>query len=751
MATSDLITLETLTGDPVVEEARKQFNRCAEWESTWRKKFIDDLKFSNADSENGYQWPDDIRRTRDLNDRPCLTLNLLHQHNLIISNTARQNKQSVRVLGVGNGATQESANMVKNLIRHVERISHAQHNCYTPARNFQISGGLGWWRIITDYESNDSFDQEIFIIPVADPLSVYMDPDIQNSDGSDAKFAFVFDFLPDDQIRKLVPDWTSDGPPKTPMGIAMGESFWIEKDHTMVAEWFRKVPKKDQLVSFVVRGERKVIRASKMPENLKDRIFDDPQTLVRDIIDQKVEWNLLVGEKIVDTIEWPGKYIPLIRCVGEEYVIEGIMDRKGHTRSMADAQRMYNYNASGQVEFGALQSKTPWLAAAKAIEEHEVMWNSANTENHAVLVWNHLDAESGADVPIPPPQRIDPPQLSPLFEQGMATAMNQMMMVSGQYPNQLGMEGNERTGAAIQKRQDQGDTATFHFQDNYAEALKFTYRQIIDLFPHVYDTKRVKHIEADDGQDMEVVLDPGAQQAFLQELNQNNEVAKRIFNPMLGRYEIAEDVGPAVATSREDTVEALTLVLTQAPGLTGIIGDILLRNMPFEDAQEAALRLKRMVPQQALGEGPTQSEQQLQQQVGQLTTTLAKAMQRHGKDALKLVGKDQMRDIDVYKAETDRIKAITAKEMDSSSLQEMVHQLVGDALATHLTPILEANLTGSADQSSGGTGTEDPTPDGAPIAGAQKAPDGQWYLADPTRKGRYLKIAPLAQERGGRV
>ena len=742
----NVATLRTLTGDPLIEEARREFDRCIEWESTYRKKFLEDIKFANADSYNGYQWPDDVRHTRDLSDRPCLTMNVVRQHNLMISNEAAKNKVSAKILGTGNGATQESANCVRDIIRHIEHVSRAQRVAYKIARRFQIDGGIGWWRVLTDYESNDTFDQEIYIAPVTDPLSVYMDPDIQDPQGRDAKFAFLFDFLPDDEVRKLVPDWSIDGPPKTPLGLASGESFWIEKDHTMVCEWFRKVPRDDQLLSFVnERGERVNIKESLLPANVKKDLRAKNDTLRRRIVDYDIEWKLIIGEQIADECVWPGKYIPLIRCIGEEYVIEGILDRKGHTRAMQDAQRMYNYNASAQIEFGALQSKTPWLAPAIAIEEHETMWNTANTENHSVLIYNHVD-DQNPDQPVPPPMRQDPPNASPLYVSGMETAMQQMMMTSGQWQNQMGMMGNERTGEAIKQRQDQGDTATFHYQDNYEDALAFCYEQVIDLFPKIYDTKRVKHILNNDGVEMDVMIDPGAQKAYQQQLDQDNRVIQRIFNPQMGKYDIAEGIGPSTATRREETVDALTLILTQAPGLTGIIGDILLRNMSFDDAPEAALRLKRMVPQQALGEGPTPQEQQLQQQNQQLTSTLAEALQRHGKDALKLVGKDQMRDIDVYKAETDRIQAMAALlPTDQQGLQQIIEQLVGDALKTHLSPIIEANLSGI--NGNGDTPSANETAETAPVPGAQKAPDGEWYIQDPTRHTRYLRIGALAQER----
>lgn len=737
--------LRSLGSMDVLEEARERFRACSEWESTFRRKFLEDLKFAEADAFNGYQWPDSIRRTRDLSDKPCLTLNVTRQHNLKIINDMRKAKESCKILGMGNGATQESAEIIKAIIRHIEYNSKAQRNAYTPARNYQVKGGIGWWRIVTDYESNDSFDQEIYIKGVPDPLSVFMDPDCQEPDCSDARYAFIFSFLPKELIEALVPDYPWQlGAPKMPIGIAPGESFFIEKDHWIVAEYFRKVPMQDKLISFMTpMGERVTVRESRLPREIASEIKSRDNVMVRNVTDQQIEWKLIVGDEIVDETIWPGKYIPLIRCLGEETVIEGILDRKGHTRALVDAQRMFNYNASASVEFGALQTKSPWLAAAAAIEGLEGMWNTANTENHAVLVWKHVDDDNPEGV-IPPPQKIEPPNASPAFEQGMDTAFKQMMMTSGQYANQQGQMGNERTGTAIKERLQEGESATYHFTDNYEDSLVYTYQQIIDLIPKVYDTRRVKHILADDGIEMEIELDPGAQQPYMIQQDRQNNIIRRVLNPTMGTYEVAASIGPNVESKRAEAVEDLTQILTEAPALTAIIGDILLRNMDFDDAQEAAMRLRRMVPPQALGQGPSQQEQQLTTQVQQLQANLAKALEQHGKDAVKLQGKDQMRDIDVYEAETNRIKALAPLlPMDQGGLQQLIEQLVSDAMETNILPILKENLAGTQEQSGAGSAeTEAP-----PVPGAQKAPDGEWYILDPTRRTRYLRIGPLAQER----
>ena len=740
------------TGDPLIDEARDRFNLCAEWESTARERFIQDLKFRHGDSDNGYQWPNSIRRARDVDSKPTLTINQIRQHNLQIINDAKQNKSSVRILATGNGSTRESALCLMDIIRNIEYHSDAQ-DAYQTAIEFQVDGGIGWWRIVTDYAGPETFEQEVFVRRVSDPLSVYLDPDIQTKDGSDAKFAFVFDDVPREEFEKAYPNF-KDIEGQSPLGTGSTQDDWMSDSHVRVCEYFRKVPKRDKLYEFVdpKTGQRRTIRDSRMPKAMRDAVIDHPLTRSRTVEDEVVEWYLIVGEKKVDSTTWPGRYIPLVRCVGEEIVLDGVLDRKGHTRALKDAQRMYNYNASSQVEFVALQGKTPWVAPAAAIEELETMWNTANTVNHSVLPWKHIDDEGN---PIPPPQRPNPPNMSPAYQEGMNTAFQQLMMASGQWQNQLGMMGNERTGSAIEKRQHQSDTAVFHFQDNYATALRFTGKQLIDLIPKIYDTRRIKRIMADDGVEYEVEIDPTARAAYLQEMGHEGEIIRRIFNPQLGQYDVQAAVGPAYGTKREQTVEALTLILTQAPALTGIIGDLLLQSMDFDKADEAAQRLKRMVPPQALGKGPTQQEQLLTTQVQSLSAALMKALDNNAKDKIKLQGKDQMRDIDAYKAETDRFKALSdALMIDQGGITQVIEQLVQQSLQTQLTPIVKANakgISGDQDNQLVPSGTPDSNvTEVPPVPGARKAPDGEWYITDPTRKGKYLRVAPLAQEHAPR-
>src|SRR5215469_5211536 len=729
-----------LTGNVTLDTARDRWQRVSEWESDFRSRFIADVQFANADSDNGWQWPSQYRAIRDAAARPCLTINIIRQHNLMISNELRKNKSSIRVVGTGNGATAESASCFRDLIRRVEYISNAQAAVYAPARKWQVDGGIGWIRVATDYAGDDTFDQEVFLRPVLDPLTIYVDPDCKQHDCSDAKFLFAFDRMLPEELEELYP---GQGPwERSPLQIGPAD---LENDERVtVLEYFVREKADDELVSFRTRdGQRNEMKKSLLSQfKGYDQVMDAPGTKVRSISSMEVRRYFICGSRAIGEkgdLEdehgnpyqlWVGSRIPFVPVKGEEFSFRGRLDRKGHTRAMKDAQRMFNYNASSQVEHVAMQGKTPYSGSVDAIAGLEKYWDHANTTNYSFLGFKTKDSEGEEIPPQAYPKREQPPQGSPAYAEMMDRAFNWLMMASGQWQNQMGMQGNERTGEAIKERKGQSDTATFHFQDNYEAALQSVGRMLIEVLPKVYDTQRVLKVVAEDGVEKEIEVDPGARMAYFQEMDHRGEVARRIFNPSVGKYDVAASVGPAYGTKRDESVNAMTLILTQAPQLVGIVGDLLLDAMDFDKAQEAAQRLKRMVPPQALGQGPTPTEQQQQQMIQSLQAALQKSLERQGKDQLKLVGKDQMRDIDVYKAETDRMKVLAP--MAPEEMKALVTQLVQDALQSSLEQIMSANKEGVETESV----EENETPQEleahpSNLPGARQAPDGEYYVGRP--------------------
>ncbi len=683
--------------EDIVNEAKKRYKRCEEWESSARENYLYDLKFVEGDSSNLFQWPDGIARSRSQVDRPCLTVNKTKKHCLQIINDARQNESSIQIRAVGSGASEEAAEIREGIIRHIEYQSNAQA-AYACATDTQVKGGIGYYRVTTDYADEDSFDQEIYIRRVSDPLSIYIDPDIMEFDGSDMRFAFVSKDMSLDDYE-LNYGKSEEGHNSSPLGTGTGDG-WENEDHIRVCEYYRRIETKDKLHE-LSNGE--TIRESTVNDANDDDTFPTNDglevaqqngmvTQSREILVPKIEWFLIAGSKIVDRNIWPGKYIPICRVVGEETVIDKKLDRKGHTRALIDPQRIYNYWTSSAVEFVALQGKTPYIASSESIEDYEDEWKSANQDNLAVLPYNATD---DAGNKLEPPRRADPPQMAPAYISGLQIAKDEMMMASGQYEANMGQRSNEVSGKAVQERQRQGDNSTYHFIDHQSQAVRYCGRIINDLIPHIYDTARVIKILAVDGTQRTIQIDPNQQQSHIQhqdpddDENFNPQEITASFNPNVGKYDVIVDIGPSFASARQDTFNALTQIIQSDPALMQVAGDLMMKNAPFPEADEIAKRLRNMVPKQALGQAPDPQIGQLQQMLAQQHATMSEMSQKLQKAESKQSEQSMQKDIDWYKAETDRMKAVGG--IDPDAMMPIIRQMVSQILGTPVNQLIAAH------------------------------------------------------------
>lgn len=746
--------------DKILREAKDRFKRCEDWESEFQTLYKDDVKFANADSDNGWQWPQGLKQERDVNKRPSLTINKVAQKCNLIVNDARKNKASVTIKPVGDQTNFRAAQIYEGVVRHIEYVSKAQA-IYDEAMQSTVEGGIGWWRVGTQYDDEDSFDQSIVILPIRNQLGVYLDPDRQQPDGSDAKYGFVFDDVPKDDAENDYPDvnFTESNIPLS------GPDTWVKPDNVRIAEYYRIVEKPDTLVYMEDdKGNAATFLMSTAPSEAKDDIKtakeNGQEVRERPVKTKHLEWFKIAGNKIVDrrTVDdnpLKGRIIPLVYMVGQERVIDGKLYRKGHVRDLKDPQRMYNYNSSGQVEYGALQTKTPWVGPKEAFEGNEDAWNRANVQNAAYLTYNGWDVEN--DRQITPPAKPEPPGASTAFVEGMRIADHEMDMVSGQYEAMEGRSGNERSGKAIQERQRPGETSTYHFVDHQAIAIRKTGMIILDMFPHVYDTERVIQIMGKDGTQSQVTIKPDMAEAL--EEQKDKEVLKVMFNPKVGKYMVEADVGPAYGTQRQEAWNAFVNIVTGAPDLINEIGDLMFRSADFPLADKIAERLMRKIKAEKPflfdDEAPTPQMQALQQEVQALSKEVEQLLQTLAENRLKLVGKEQKRDIEAFRAESQRVKDISNAQLDVSRLgdPEVMAQFKG-ALLQALDQMVGSDITGRIEKL-GGEGMDQPldVPDfleGAaaeggedempPVQGAQKAPDGNWYVPNPEAPGKYMLV-----------
>lgn len=631
--------------DKIVREAQDRFKRCQDAESEFRNLFLADLRFAHGDSDNGYQWPDLIRNARELERRPCLTINKTIQHNRQITNEVRQNSPSVRVVPVDNGADRKTAEIFNGIIRHIEACSSADV-AYETACEFAVDAGIGYWRITTDYAYEDSFDQEIYIKRIKNPLNVYLDPDIQEADGCDARFGFVFEDITKEEFEARYPGQEAVS---WPMDNATA-SEWLAKDKIRLAEYFRIVEKEDTLVAM---EDGTLIRLGQLAEEQRKEA-KAMAARTRPVKTKSVEWKFIAGDVVLETRDWLGQYIPIVRVVGEETEIDGKVDRKGHTRYMKDPARMYNYWTSSATESVALQSKTPWVAPAQAIEGYESFWQNANTQNLAYLPYNHLDEEGNL---IPPPQRAQPPVMPSAYMQGMQVAQEEMKMASGQYDAAMGARSNETSGRAIRARQMESDVANFHFIDNLSRAIRYTGKILVDLIPKIYDTPRVIRILGEDGSDDQAQIDPNQPEAVRETKDMSGDI-QAIYNLSVGRYDVTVAVGPSYTSRRAEAFETMTQMVQGNPDLMNKAGDLIMKAADFPMADELAERLAKFLPPGLADDKQSPEVAKLKQDLEQCQAQL-QALGKEYNDAVESKDVDQQKLlIDRYKAETERLKLI---------------------------------------------------------------------------------------------
>lgn len=697
----------------IIREASERFQQCVTWESVARERALRDMRFAEGDSENHYQWDDEIRRTRQ--NRPCLTHNKVRQHNLMIVNDARQNKAQVKVTPTGDQATYESAQVFAGLIRRIEYQSKAV-DAYSSATWHQVQTGIGYVRVVTEYTDAEGFDQEIYIRRIGDPRTVYLDHDATDYDKADMRYAFVFVDIPKDQ-------WEEEHGQFDDIAVQALDAPLdaIKQDHVRYAEYWRRNIDRDRV--HMLRDGR-VLKESE----LDDEQMEQYKPLIersRETEESLVEWFKIAGNRIVDRGEWAGKYIPIVPCIGEETVIDGVMDRKGHTRSQIDAQRTYNYWSSAAVEQVALQSKVPYIADMRAIGNFTKYWDTANTVNWAYLPYSGV-ADDGQ--PVQPPQRTEPPAMSAAYVQGMQIARQDLMDVTGQFQSELGMPSNERSGIAIQQRQRQGDQATYHYIDNQAKMIRQVGRILLDLIPKIYDVARVMKVMGEDGSEQDVLVTQGTPrchqlihiptgQPVTQEQQEQIQAGQKmqgimcVFNPSVGKYDVEADVGPSFGTQRQEAANALTQIVQQT-GAWQVFGDMWAQNSDFPGADELAERLRRGLPPQ-YQPGPTQREQQLQQALQQTNQNAQQVLQKanaqiatlqaqvvHAEERLKgkageLAIKVMDQENKAYGMETDRLKAVG--QIDPHALQIVVRQLLTDMMQTDIIPHLQAHAQIQAD------------------------------------------------------
>ena len=661
--------------DPRIDKAKKFLKLANDADTMNRQEALEDLKFVNGD-----QWPVELQNSRNLESRPVLTINKLDGYCRQVVNQMRQQRPRVKVHGVNNESDAKVAEVIQGIIRHIEVNSNAD-NAYDTAADYAVRCGWGFIRVRTDYISEDSFEQEIFIDPVDNPFTVYYDINSVAPDGSDAEECLITMMMPKKVFKDLYSGAEVDS--FTQRGTGDSQSEWITKEDIRIAEYFYTERRKTELV--MLSDGTTVFKEDLPSEDSMDAagIYEiDRRATYR----KYIRYCKLTAIEILEEKEWPGKYIPIVPVYGRQVVIGDKRKKFGMVRHGKDVQRMYNFWQTSLTESVALAPKAKWLLAEGQDEGHESDWAQANVKSLPVLKYKQTDIEGR---PAPTPSRLQPEPPPAGIMAAAATIDDDIKTLMGIFdPAQL-KQGNI-SGKALNGQVQQMDLTNFDFYDNLTKSIAHIGKVCLDLIPKIYDTHRVMRIIGQDGKPDMVQINQRVQE---------NGVWKVLNDVTVGKYDVVMETGPGYNSKREAAVDAMMPLVGANEKLFEVAGDLVFRNMDFPGADVIADRLAAINPLAQIDEKSDvppqvqmqllQSKQQMQQMAQQIQQMQMAMKQRQDIEQVKQDAetKRKLMDVTARAHNTETMAEVRVNDQNTraiTSQNKMEIEAIMELLVRHL-------------------------------------------------------------------
>jgi hypothetical protein len=648
--------------DKLLTEALTRFKEASDLNSEQFQEISEQIKFTKL----GDQWPDTIKRSREVpgQERPMLVVNRIQQFCNQVVNEIRKNKPSIKFRPSDDSANIKASEFRENLVRRIQNKSNIDIAVDTAADN-QVTVGLGWILVKTDYESSDSFDQEICIERVPDVMQVlpgyYTSPD-----GSDLDYCFIVKQVNKDVFEAEYGEVDTKDFAEMPTGILAG---WWDKNNIRIADYF-----------YIERTNRTLVQLQDGSTAFKDELQPEQEMLItneRKVVDKKCKWCKIAGNKIIDKTEILTSFIPLVPVHGNEFWLNGKRYLSGLTKQAMDAQRMYNYTLSANAELNALAPKAPYIAAAGQLDGFEMEWANANKINVSVLNYNPV-SEVGSL--LPPPRRTEPVSSNPGLELAMNRSAEDIKATMGMYDASLGNREGEASGKAIQSQLNQAALSTYHFTGNLLRSLKHI-GHIVNEMLSIYDVPKQVQGLTESGEPMTYIIDPNAPESYQEQQGPNGELIE-IYNLHKGKFDIVVDVGPTYETKRQEAVDAQLQLIQTDPSLMEIAGDLIIKNMDWPGADAIAKRKKLMLPQQIL-QDEQKAGQEVDQEVEQKMNQMADMIE-HLTQELKVAQdapEHDKLDIERFNAQTKRLEVEHKIAVESTGL---FHKIAMDSVSQTL-------------------------------------------------------------------
>lgn len=599
--------------------------------SSVHSEYRDDHKFYWGDQWSGQEGARKAagRQSVVFNNCPALV------HPVI--NAVKQAPPAIRILPLGNGATQEKAARVAARIRMIERECKA-----SKARLYALTcaaiGGIGAWRSIPKKVRGNWTTWSETII---DPTDVLPDASSMEPDFSDARWVLHKRKVHKSRLASAYNaselatqyEFHKEDSAYSDELIAVVECWYLDKDGTLC----RCVATDTEVLGF------------------REAITGEDGKPVLDETGQPVEGEVQTVEKFDGLTEIPYNFV-----TGDFYQDEsGVRHYASLTRYAKGDQVAINYAENEWISDIVMTPKTQFIAQADAIEDYEAEWGDAHLRARPFLKVKSLDGKI---------REFAPPDKSARFMAFSQSHRQSMSTVTGVAPNQ-GPVMDPISGKSVKFQQSQAAVSTYHYVDALNAAIEHDGRVYLDQMRVYENDDTVRASLGEDG----VTVTPVS-------FGPNEVQGAENIDLEGSQFGVAVSTGPSYGSQLEQVQDMVADLCARVPALAPILLPLVVRRMAIPESEDVIEALTLSLPPNVqamlaqkgdkgaqLAQATAQAQQagqMVQQLQGQLQQVLAALKQ--SQDALATKATIQERDDATkrYLAEVEARNAQILKQMD---------------------------------------------------------------------------------------
>lgn len=695
--------------DKFLRLARQRFKQAEEATQKQREREKADLAFYAGD-----QWPEDVKAARQgqqatngmpaVPARPCLTINKTREPVRAVLNQERASDFGIELVPaddfgeLGGPVDDIEIQLREGLIRRIQRESESA-DARTWAYMRAVIAGSGYYYVTTRYLPGKTFDQEIHVARLYNQAAVLLDPAHEQPDGSDAEWAFIgVDMTYDAYCAEY---GSRNGKKNRLVGAsddewrAYGDDmpgwFTTEGDTRMVrvVEYYYTERTTKTLVAL---PDGNVVWQSDLPDDYDLKGLD-----TRTVIEKSIQWAKLDGsdDGPLDETDWPGKYIPIIKVLGEELQpYDSERRSEGMVRPARDSQQGFNYMVSKQVEVVGLTPIPPLMLAEGQDEGFSKEYELANTRALPVLHYKQTDVDGR---PAPPP--FSPPREAPVQAIALSVQLfNEAIKSTTGIPDAtLGnVDPSVRSGRGIKLLLEQAQRGTSNYLDNLVRSMRHEARIINDLLAPIYSRPgRIARMVNMQGDASTVMLHTQQAEQGQPRVSGDKRDPKTFTLTRDAEFNVAIKISKSYDTRREQEAAALGEIIAADPQQLGVIGDLYFKYQDGPGHEEMSERYKAVLvpPVQAMLGGKQQIPPELQQQMAMMQEESVKLKEQADKNQATLQKTQMDAQVELQKAELERQTRLDIATIQANATIAAAEVRVGSDDLDRRLKVLELFLT----------------------------------------------------------